>query len=232
VNPWERRARRARFLADGFAPAREILTFYAHIADWQGQVAPRISRFNDVAGVLPSLLDVVGKAAPDALARAAREFDLSSADALLRDHWETRATHSIADFFARAALQPYAASLPEGLDCPWCAKPPQAGLLRSQGDGLAFQLVCTLCLRHRSFPRSRCPRCEESSESRIATYSAAEFPHMRLLACDSCKGYLHVIDLERDVAAIPEVDELSAVPLDLWAVQQGYHKLQPNLAGV
>jgi FdhE protein len=186
----------------------------------------------DVVGVLPSLLEAVERTAPTALVQAAREFDLSSADALLRDHWEARVTHSIADFFAHAALQPHAAGLPEGLDCPWCAQPPQAGVLRSQGDGLAFELVCALCLRRRSFPRSRCPRCQESSESLIATYTAEGFPHMRLLTCDGCKGYLHVIDLERDVTAIPEVDELSAVPLDLWAVQQGYHKLQPNLAGV
>jgi len=55
---------------------------------------------------------------------------------------------------------------------------------------------------------------------------------MRLLACESCKGYLLIVDLDRDVAAIPEVDELAALPLDLWAVQNGYHKLQPNLAGV
>ena len=68
--------------------------------------------------------------------------------------------------------------------------------------------------------------------SAIASFSAAEFPHMRLLACESCKGYLLIVDLDRDVGAIPEVDELAALPLDLWAIQNGYHKLQPNLAGV
>ena len=55
---------------------------------------------------------------------------------------------------------------------------------------------------------------------------------MRLLACERCKGYLLIVDLEKDPASIPEVDELAALPLDLWAIQNGYHKLQPNLAGV
>ena len=195
-------------------------------------MAPRLSAFNKVPAVIPSLLDYVIRSAPPSLAQTARDFDLSDSDSLLREYWDARIRHSMTDFFARAALQPYAASLPDGLDCPWCAQPPQAGCLRPQGDGLAFELVCALCLRHRSFPRTRCPGCDTSSESAIASFSAAEFPHMRLLACENCKGYLLIVDLDRDVAAIPEVDELAALPLDLWAVQNGYHKLQPNLAGV
>jgi formate dehydrogenase maturation protein FdhE len=232
MNSWERRSRRARFLADSFTAAREILTFYAGLAEWQGHVAPRLSGFNEVAVVIPSLLDYVKRAAPPALARAAREFDLTRSDQLLRSCWEGPAHLSINEFFARAALQPYAASLPEGLDCPWCTQPPQAGCLHPQGDGLAFGLVCPLCLRRRPFPRTRCAGCNESSESAIASFTAAEFPHMRLLACESCKSYLLIVDLDRDPAAIPEVDELAGIPLDLWAVQHGYHKLQPNLAGV
>jgi FdhE protein len=232
VNPWEQRARRARFLADGFAAAREILTFYAGLAEWQGSVAPALSSLKKVSTVIPSLLDYVRRSGPPALAQAARDFDASDSDKLLRDYWECRASLSIADFFARAALQPYAASLPEGLECPWCAQRPQAGCLKPQGDGLAFELICSLCLRRRPFPRTQCPGCNVSSESAIANFSAKEFPHMRLLACDTCKGYLLVVDLERDLAAIPEVDELAALPLDIWAVQNGYHKLQPNLAGV
>jgi formate dehydrogenase maturation protein FdhE len=177
-------------------------------------------------------LDYVTRSAPPALAQAAREFDVSTVERILRDYWDARTSNSIMDFFARAALQPYAASLPAGLDCPWCAKPPQAGVLRPQGDGSAFDLVCSLCLRQRSFPRTRCPGCDTSSESAIVNFSASEFPHMRLLACETCKGYLLIVDLEKDPTSIPEVDELAALPLDLWAIQNGYHKLQPNLAGV
>jgi FdhE protein len=232
VNPWQQRARRARFLADSFAAAREILTFYAGLAEWQGTVAPELSSFRNVASVIPALLDYTRLSGPPPLARAARDFDVSHASEVLRDYWEARPSLTMRDFFARAALQPYAANLPEGLDCPWCAQLPQAGCLKPQGDGLAFELVCSLCLRRRSFPRTRCPGCDTSSESAIASFSAAEFPHMRLLACDTCKGYLLIVDLERDIAAIPEVDELAALPLDLWAVRNGYHKLQPNLAGV
>jgi formate dehydrogenase maturation protein FdhE len=232
VTPWERRARRAHFLADSFPAVREILTFYAGLAEWQGSVATRVTSFNEAVAVIPSLLDYVKSSAPPALAQAARDFQIREAAALLRSFWEGRSDFSLTDFFARAALQPYAASLPEGLDCPWCTKLPQAGCLQARGDGLAFQLVCALCLRRRSFPRTQCPACNESAESKIASFSAAEYPHLRLLACETCKGYLLVIDLNRDPSAIPEVDELAGLSLDLWAVENGFHKLQLNLAGV
>ena len=33
-------------------------------------------------------------------------------------------------------------------------------------------------------------------------------------------------------SAVPEVDELASVVLDLWAAEHGYTKLQPNLFGM
>lgn len=232
MNVWEQRVLRARFLARSFPVSREILIFYAGVAEWQGSVAPRLSAFSELPRVMPSLLDLVSHTAPEPLAQAAREFDQAQAESCLRLYWNSPGDLSANEFFARAVLQPYATNLPEGLDCPWCARPPQAGCLRPQGDGLAFELVCSLCLRRRSFPRTRCPGCNEASESKLASFSTNDFPHLRLLACENCQAYLVIVDLAKDIAAIPEVDELAALPLDLWAVEHGYHKLQPNLAGV
>jgi len=232
VNIWERRARRAVFLADSFPASREILRFYARVAEWQSSVSQRSTSFQQLPELMPSLLDLVTNSVPAPLSRAAREFDITEAPEFLRRYWESPQSFSTQEFFARVVLQVYAASLPEGLDCPWCDQPPQAGCLIRQGDGLAFELVCSLCLRRRSFPRTRCPACNESSESKLASFTAAEFPHLRVGACETCKAYLVIVDLEKDPSAIPEVDELAALPLDLWAVEHGYHKLQPNLAGV
>jgi FdhE protein len=232
VSPWDRRARRAQFLAASFPAVRQILTFYAGLAEWQGSIAAQVTNLSHAVAAVPSLLNYVKSSAPPALAETAREFAIHDADRLLRSYWEGHSEFALTDFFARAALQPYAASLPEGLDCPWCSKPPQAGCLRAQGDGLAFELVCALCLRRRSFPRTRCPACDESEESKIGSFSAAEYPHLRVLACETCKAYLLVVDLSRDPAAIPEVDERAGLSLDIWAAENGYRKLQPNLAGV
>jgi formate dehydrogenase maturation protein FdhE len=37
------------------------------------------------------------------------------------------------------------------------------------------------------------------------------------------------VDLTRDGNAVPEVDEIAALPLDLWAIEKGYQKMTGNL---
>jgi formate dehydrogenase maturation protein FdhE len=41
-----------------------------------------------------------------------------------------------------------------------------------------------------------------------------------------------MVHLEKEAAAVPDVDELAALPLDVWAQEKGYRKIQPNLAGI
>jgi len=112
---------------------------------------------------------------------------------------------------------------------PGCEGTPQVGCLVPQAEGERLELVCSLCLGRRPHPRGRCPGC---GEERLAYYSAPEFAYLLLQACEACRGYLVVVDLGKEPEAIPEVDELAALPLDLWAQEQGYRKLFPNLAGV
>jgi FdhE protein len=57
------------------------------------------------------------------------------------------------------------------------------------------------------------------------------FPHLRIDACASCERYLLDVDLSRDPRAVPEVDELAALPLDLYAAGCGLSKITPNLMG-
>ena len=57
------------------------------------------------------------------------------------------------------------------------------------------------------------------------------FPHLRIESCASCARYLIDVDLGSDPGAVPEVDELAALPLDLYAVDHGLTKITPNLMG-
>ena len=77
-----------------------------------------------------------------------------------------------------------------------------------------------------------CPNCGEESPEKLPVYTAEEFPHIRIEACDTCKVYIKSIDMTRDGLAVPEVDELASVSIDLWAVEKGYTKLQANLFGL
>jgi formate dehydrogenase maturation protein FdhE len=54
---------------------------------------------------------------------------------------------------------------------------------------------------------------------------------VRVEACDTCHYYLKSIDLTVDGLAIPLVDEVATVPLDLWAGEHGYKKAEANLMG-
>jgi FdhE protein len=95
------------------------------------------------------------------------------------------------------------------------------------------QLMCSRCGHCWPYSRSACPACGETAGSKRTTYSEHdEFPHLRIEACATCDRYLIDVDLARDHLAVPEVDELVALPLDLYAVDHGLSKITPNLMGV
>jgi len=139
-------------------------------------------------------------------------------------------------------LQPYAEYLavnrePTIVDgtpstCPLCGGKPIAGVLRSEGDGAKKSLICMLCAHEWTFRRIYCPACGEEREPQMAFYSAPEISHVRVDVCDTCHTYLKSIDLTKTGLAVPIVDELATIPLDLWAVEHGYKKLQINMLGI
>jgi formate dehydrogenase accessory protein FdhE len=139
-------------------------------------------------------------------------------------------------------LQPYAeyladhreAVIVEGTPatCPICGGKPIVGLLRSEGDGAKKSLICMLCAHEWAFRRIFCPACGEEREPQMAFYSAPEIAHVRVDVCDTCHTYLKTIDLTKLGLAVPVVDELATIPLDLWAREHGYEKLQINMLGI
>jgi FdhE protein len=116
--------------------------------------------------------------------------------------------------------------------CPTCGDKPVAAVLRPEGDGAKRFLLCSMCLNEWEFRRVLCPSCGEEDMEKLPVFGAQEYAHIRVEACDTCKVYIKAIDLTRDGNAVPEVDEIASVALDLWAVEKGYKKLQPNLFGI
>jgi len=66
----------------------------------------------------------------------------------------------------------------------------------------------------------------------LSIYTASGFEYVRIDACESCRQYTKTVDLTKDGLALPLVDELATIPLDLWAKENGYAKLEPNLLGI
>jgi len=107
------------------------------------------------------------------------------------------------------------------------------------------ELVCARCGSSWMYSASSCPSCGETAGSKRTVYAeshegpvveaaagASTFPHLRVDACTSCHRYLIDVDLGRDARAVPDVDELAALPLDLYAAEHGFTKITPNLMGL
>ena len=76
------------------------------------------------------------------------------------------------------------------------------------------------------------PRASTEALDKLPVYTASEFESVRVEACDTCHTYIKSVDLTRNGLAVPVVDELATIPLNLWAEENGYRKLQLNLLGM
>ena len=75
-----------------------------------------------------------------------------------------------------------------------------------------------------------CPKCRKRlcvQNTRIRGETRVQY-----MACDTCKYYLKTVDLTRQGNAVPLVDEVAGGPLDLWARDHGYQKIELNLVGL
>jgi formate dehydrogenase maturation protein FdhE len=147
----------------------------------------------------------------------------------------------------------------DGRHCPECGGLPQVSFFAAPSEDLASGgrfLVCSRCAATWGYARMTCAACGEDSASKLTVLSehgttsgergsvvrglpaarqaapqTAVFPHMRIETCDSCRKYVLSVDLATEPAAEPLVDELTAIPLDLFARERGYTKIVTNLMG-
>jgi len=82
------------------------------------------------------------------------------------------------------------------------------------------------------FRRLLCPHCGEEDERKLGYFHSPAFDHLRLDTCDSCRHYLKGVDLTRLGIAVPIVDEVASAPLDVWATDHRYVKIELNLVGM
>jgi FdhE protein len=195
----------------------------------------------------PNYLSEIARFATQPIAEAARGLKgrKQQCTELLLSEWSrTGESGSLApeSVVAGMFLQPYAEFLAEqaerspstGADrnCPFCEAKPVAGALRPEGDGGKRFLVCGFCATEWPFTRLICPNCGETDVDKLAVYTASQFPHVRVEACDSCRRYIKTIDVTKNGHAVAIVDELATIPLNLWAEDHGYAKLRTNLLGL
>ena len=209
MNRWQRRIERAEELARTSPVSAPLLRFYVEIARFQSKPPCRMD----------ALLEVVRRAAPGPMLAPGGPVE-EFCERVLRQ--------------AEAEERAHSAAIPAGVQtqCPFCGEKPVAAVLRPEGDGGKRFLLCSQCFTEWEFRRLLCPNCGEEDKDKLPVFTAEEFPHVRVEACDTCHVYLKAIDLTKNGLAVPEVDELATAALDVWAGEQGYSKLQTNLFGL
>jgi len=148
------------------------------------------------------------------------------------------------DYLSRALLRPYVEVLaargiaPDRVHapgrCPFCGGLPWIAVRRPlpEADGAQRALGCALCGGEWTFGRLRCPSCAEEDPERLPAFQSETHRGVRLEACEVCHRYVKSLDLTVDGRAIPEVDDLLSLDMDLWAVEQGLERIEPGLAGL
>ncbi len=261
TSPWAARARRAEELRARHPFADELMALYLALLPVQEEAwrATRERPPDPVelpwwaaARVLPGVVDATVAAGPAPLRDLVR--GTIGADALAG--WLVDADLDPGErFIARACLAPVLEALGSrageasggGGGCPCCGGLPQLSWVAASGELLMNgprSLLCSRCATSWSFSRSTCPACGETDDKQLEVHAEAwmkpanghggdapMFPHLRIAGCATCRRYLIEVDLSRDERAVPEVDELAALPLDLHAADQGLTKVTPNLMG-
>ena len=258
---WEKQIERADLLAGEASGSRELLRFYAQLLRAQKEIyesfrgrthwLPSGDLEKDVTVVQSSmsgLLQRVARNGPESLAGEAQALLDTESHALAQELLNYWRNPSDTQFFAKSVLQPYARwlaetrAIPVGRElaggertCPFCGGQPQLSFLQSKESGAESgnrDLLCATCLSSWEFRRVVCASCGEERPSKLGYFHSPEFDHIRIEACDSCRHYIKGIDLTRFGHAVPLVDEIYASPLDLWAREHGYAKIELNLVGL
>jgi len=253
---YEQRRERARELGARFDFAQQPLALYLAIVDAQERAFERArtdrpSR-DDLSSyvvrvALPGVMEAAVAAGTETLREATllrfHEADLEGLVEAWLDGDETSGTDT---FLARASTQPVLAALPalaatlrnsetDDRHCPRCSGLPQVAVFAETAEALLTsprKLVCSRCADEWVMSRMTCASCGETSGAKMPILSDVDlFPHLRIDACEICRRYLITFDLRKDPRAVPVVDELAALPLDLVAAERGYTKIARNLMG-
>ena len=254
---WARRRRRARELAARYPFAAELLRLYEALIDAQEPAflrarddRPEPARVAAYAAerIMRDVVEATLASGPPALAAAVQDRLRGGKPVELVGRWLAgEPQHAVDEYLARAASAPVLEALgaaageacpgerAEGT-CPRCGGLPQLSYLTDAGETLVSgprMLACCRCGESWIHQRMTCAGCGEHATKKLPIFADAErFPHLRADACEQCRRYLITIDLRKEPEAVPVVDELVALPLDLYVKERGFTKIVPNLMAI
>ncbi len=245
---FEQRGARAALLASQNDAAREPLQFAVALCNAQAACVSRLQPLNltgrladDVDALLPivmPLIRIVAERSEEAEQRL--DDDPATARTRLLVYWNSDSN----DYLSRALLQPHAAVLrtrnltPDRVHspghCPFCGGAAWISARKSAPDaesGFRY-LHCALCGLEWNFNRICCPSCNEGDPYKLPHFQSDVHSNVRIEACETCRRYVKSIDLTLDARPVPIVDDLLSLSMDLWAVEEGFARIEPGIAGI
>jgi formate dehydrogenase maturation protein FdhE len=243
---FEQRRARAALLAEKSDAMREPLEFAAALSKAQAKCAARIQSLSgrfaeDVGSLVPlirPMLEIIAERSEDAEQRLTDPPE--TAKTRLSVFWNGDSN----DYISRALLQPYAVSLrdrkvtPDRVHapghCPFCGGAAWISFRKSAPDAdVGFRyLGCSLCGLDWNFGRISCPACAEEDPHKLPNFRTEAHPTVRIEACETCRRYVKSIDMTLDARPIPPVDDLLSLSMDLWAIDQGFVRIEQGMAGI
>ena len=255
VTSYADRRRRAAELAARYDFAREPLALYGAIAGAQERAFERARADPPsvdtlaayvVRAALPDVMSAVISAGTEALREAVLlRFHEGDLERMVTSWLRGDAQDGTDVFLARAATAPVLEALPETARalpiaseerfCPACGGLPQVSVFVDSGEALVTgqrRLVCARCANEWVYPRMTCVACGETDSNKLVVLAdPQQLPHLRIDACERCKRYIVSVDARLEGHAVPVVDEIAALPLDIAAAERGFTKVTPNLMG-
>ena len=242
---FEQRGARAALLASSADAVREPLEFVAKLSAAQIALPSHVMlRPEEAEAPGRGVLRVAAEYGPEQLAIEADKRlheDAQTARTRLLVYWRG---DSKDDYLSRAILQPFAESLrlrniaPDRVHtrghCPFCGGAAWISYRKSAPDaesGFRY-LSCSLCALDWPFNRIQCASCFEEDPHKLPFFQSDAHSNVRIETCDTCRRYIKSIDLTKDARPVPIIDDLLSIAMDLWALDEGYTRIEMGLAGL
>jgi hypothetical protein len=232
---WDVAIARADVLSSRHKTAADLLFFYRAVVRFQKEIYHRVkahpegrrpeARHRMLSAFFPDFIQLVEKYGPPELRRAGGEVPgpagLGADPPLLLDAVARAPRGAGAGDPAAVRAVPGRALARRGGrlatgsgSCPFCSRAPIVSVLNGQR-----RLICSLCSHEWVFSEKLCPGCHAE---KIESLRHRSFPHLKAEACTSCGHYLKSVDLRKDAAAVPLVDEIASTELDKQARERGF----------
>lgn len=235
---------RASLLKKKYPESAHILEFYRHVLEFQKDLYEKIKdpTWEKHMRELYRLLELCIDHGSQELSEFVKDMLSVEREELIRkikEFLREKTAPAMERFIYLSFLNPFYSKLAESLEfdryqwlknrCPVCGFKPSVSYLADEEEYQnARFLSCVLCNTDWFFNRTKCVRCGCSDDDKLDYFYDENNRSVMLQVCRECGTYIKLIDMRLDGLAIPYVDDVASLSLDLWAQEMGFERFEKN----